>query len=289
MLGVIEFNGITISLIAHTRISLFLKVEYGQKTEYFEITDEILISLVELLLAEKYPELISSEQRKTLNYLRGLSGIVMSDRKSKEGLWGMIDANVKRGHGYFAGGEVIDQSTDVYIALPQKKISLQTIEGIQNACGDLMDALGFELEQKEEPVIGSFFQRLKFLFTSPKTKREAQDIYDKGKFALELAYLNMPNAEITEKLALASSNMMAQLEHVDEGVIRLGAIILVKYKTDVGNSRIIINTLSPQLTALFDSSPQLMNDPTTVFKMINNIQTLPNHFSNTDEPVSVSE
>ena len=175
----------------------------------------------------------------------------------------------------------------VYISLPQKNISLHTIEKIQNACGEIMEVLGFELEQKEEPVFGSFFQKLWFKLTSRKTREELSEGYDKTKLALELQFLELPNADVTEKLSNAASNLITSLNGVDEAALRIGALLIVKQNID-GNIKIITETLSPELTLLFNNHPQLLNNPRNVYNMINDIRNSPNHFKEVDS-VKITE
>ena len=173
------------------------------------------------------------------------------------------------------------QNESVYIALPQKTIDFQTIERIQNACGDIMEVLGYELEQKEEPVLGSFYQRIKFFLSSDKTKAELNEGYVKTKTALEIKYLNLPNAEATEKLANASANLILALQNVDDATLRMGSLLAVKQTKD-GKSNVIIETLSPELVLLFDSNPQLLNNPSTIYSMLYEMKNSQNHFKESD-------
>lgn len=190
-----------------------------------------------------------------------------------------LDANSKN---LFWSYNILENLESLYIALPQRQIDLFVIETIQNACGDMMEVLGFELKQKDEPVYGSFFQFSKFKLKYPKTTREIEDSFNKAKVALEARYLNLPAAEATEKYVNAASNLINSLQGIEESVMRIGALLVVKNTID-GKTKILAETLSPQLMLLFESNPQLMNSPSTVYQMIQTIKTQPNHFKETDE------
>lgn len=179
------------------------------------------------------------------------------------------------------GGDApIKYHNNVFIALPQESIPLDVIENIQNACGELMEALGYELEIAEEPVLGSFYQKLKFILTSPKTKREVAEGFSKAKAALEFNYLNLPSAEATEKLSNAASNLITSLNGVDEGLVRLGALLVVKV-TREGKVRILSETLSPELSLLLDKTPQILNNPNTIYELLQSM-TNKNYFNEGD-------
>ena len=159
---------------------------------------------------------------------------------------------------------------DVFIGLPQEDIDIFTIERIQNATGDFMEAMGFELKTQDEPVFGSFFQKLKFLLKR-EVKQEAGEIYSKGKVALEAQFIDLPNAEATSKLATAAAGLIISLEGVSDAAIRCGSILLVKVTKD-GVPKIITETVSPELAALLNKNPALLQNPSIVFDLISGMR-----------------
>ncbi|PJE39864.1 MAG: hypothetical protein CUR32_11420 [Flavobacterium sp.] len=173
----------------------------------------------------------------------------------------------------------------LYIAIPQKKLSLTTIEKIQNACGELMEAMGFEMEQKEEPVMGSFFQKSWWKKKLGLAGSEIDDVYNQTKRALLIQHQNLPNAEATEKLATAAANFLNSIKEVETVAARFGSLIVVKYNVD-GKSGLICETLSPELTMFFESHPQLLSNPNGVFQLFENLKNNPNHFKEVTGPAS---
>lgn len=159
---------------------------------------------------------------------------------------------------------------EVFIGLPEKQIDIFTIERIQNATGDFMEAMGFELETQDEPVFGSFFQRLKYLLKG-EVQKEAGEIYSKGKAALEAQFIDLPSAEATDKLASASAALITSLNGVSDAAIRCGSILLVKVTKD-GIPKIVIETVSPELASLLNKNPALLQNPTIVFDLISGMR-----------------
>ena len=155
----------------------------------------------------------------------------------------------------------------VSINLPQKKIGLLEKESILNAVVELMSELGFVFKGDEEPIHGSFFQRLIYVFKNPKNKREVKEIYQKGKQALEEQLLNKPSSESTENLASAAASLLSAMDKVDEGVVRLGRIIVVKLIQNE-KTKVAIQTVSPTIAAELDSDPSLEKNPITIFNLL---------------------
>lgn len=179
------------------------------------------------------------------------------------------------------------RETELYIGIPQKEIDIFTTEHIQNACGEFMEALGFELKTKNEPVYGSFYQQLKFWMKKEKTQKELDDIFQKGKLALETKYLNVPTAEASAKLAEAASKVIESLANIDDAAIRLGAIVIVKTKKE-GKSILLVETVSPTLANTLDSMPNILTNPSAVYELLKVDKIKANKFL-TSEDVPVIE
>lgn len=156
---------------------------------------------------------------------------------------------------------------EVFIALPQSEIDLFTTEKITNACGEFMEALGFELEIEEEPIFGSFFKRLKFVFKKSTSEQELNDIYEKGKNALEAKLLNLPTAEASAKITDSVGNLIVAIKDVDECAFRLGAILLVKVQRE-GKTLIMAETVSPKLISALEENPNLLKKPNELYNLL---------------------
>lgn len=156
---------------------------------------------------------------------------------------------------------------EVYIAIPQEEIDLFVIEQVQNACGDFMEALGYKLKEEEEPVYGSFFQRILFKFKKSKTKEEVEDIYSKAKTALERKYLDLPTAEINQKLAEAASCLIKSVESLDEVCIRLQDIFIIKVTVE-GRKILLVKNNFIELETILQSNPKLLDSPRAMYEMI---------------------
>jgi len=228
-----------------------------KKSQY----EEVIWTLISALFKEKPP--IDHSNRFNLNSILDDSYITSLKLDFKRDYYHFLH----RDFDFNITGNNEKEKAEVFIGIPQEDINLFAIEAIQNACGDFMEALGFELETQDEPVYGSFFQRLKFVLKSDKTKSEVKDIYNKGKQALEAQHLNLPTAEATEKLANAASRIIEAMANIDEGVLRLGAILVVKVQRE-GKPIVLAETVSPALASTLDNNPRILKNPNAIYELL---------------------
>jgi hypothetical protein len=156
---------------------------------------------------------------------------------------------------------------EVVIYIPDEIVSLTTAENITNTAGEFMETLGFILHTEDEPGMGSFFKKLKFIFSKTIGSEDLETLYQKGKKALELKYVELPTAEQTEKLASAAERLITSLNQVNEGVIRCGTLLVLKRTVD-NEPKIIVHQLSTEMIILLDKHPKLIFSPNTIYELI---------------------
>jgi len=107
--------------------------------------------------------------------------------------------------------------------------------------------------------------------TSPEAGREmiglAQNALNLAKDGLEHHYIDGPEAEAAMKLATAASTVIASLAGVEDAVLRIGPLLLVKC-TQNGVCRIAAQTISPKLRRLLDENPRMLQSSEVLFAML---------------------
>jgi len=231
---------------------------YVIRVYFSEIDSEINISFTEenfIQFLSKSVEIINNNSKKVkLKFPENIQEII---QYNEEAILQKIKARFSRNK----------PTAEVFIYIPDAQVSLMTAENITNAAGEFMESLGFELETEDQPVFGSFFQKLRFLFSRTIGNEDLETLYAKGKKALDLKYVELPTAEQTEKLAVAAEKLIASLGNVKEGVIRCGALIVLKKQVD-GEQKIIVQQLSTELIILLDKKPKLLFNLNTVYEIL---------------------
>ncbi len=274
-----------------------LNISYQPRQDIFEIHDDntktsvsfnslTVVVLVEILLKYLLNAKVIEEERKQSvqsSFWNEIVGGIENWNEIVRGIenWNEIVKGIEKLKGYIKSNK--NKEADVYIAIPQKDTDLFQVESLQNAVGGLMEALGYEMETKEEPILGSFFQRLKFLLKEPKTQEELAKAYKIVKLAAETKYVGNPTADETQKIADATAKLIEAASKFDTVVIRAERILLVKAEIN-GKTHLKVQTLSPTLMQLLDEQPQLMDNPELMMQLISNKQSKPKALEGGETP-----
>lgn len=146
-------------------------------------------------------------------------------------------------------------------------MSLADAEAVTNAAGEFMESLGFEIETEDEPVFGSFFKKIRLVFSRTIMEEDLEKLYTKGKKALELKYVDLPTAEQTEKLATASEKMVKSLEGVNEGIVRLDNLLVLK-KVVRSEAQLIIQQIPFEVLTMLEKHPKLLLNLQTMYELL---------------------
>jgi superfamily II DNA or RNA helicase len=129
-------------------------------------------------------------------------------------------------------------------------------EQVITAVEDLLATAGLLLEDRDEPVIGSWFQRMrasaKQAVTSPVARDAALTAVHVADTRLTLAQ----DAQITATLLQNLAPVITSLDHTKDAVIRVGALLVVKIDWTVQ-----VAQLTAAQQATLDHRPQLSSSP----------------------------
>jgi hypothetical protein len=154
------------------------------------------------------------------------------------------------------------------IYIPEKEIRMEKIEPVVISMIDFCLALGFNIIKAEEPIFKSFFQKIKLAFSETIAKEDPKKIFETGKKALELKVLDLPTAEQTEKLSIAAKNLLDGMNNIEEGVARIGALMVLKVRIG-GQTKVIISQLSQEVIILLDKqNPNLIYNLRTLYELV---------------------
>ena len=138
------------------------------------------------------------------------------------------------------------------------------------AVDEFMSTCGFEMESELEPLRSSYFKQLWFKAKKPLTRKEATEAFEKGKTALQSKYLDLPEAEVTQKYVDATAKLIKATENLDEFSTILGGLIFVKVTTR-GVPYVRAETLTPELARMLAKNPELRNNPTRLIEEIEKV------------------
>ncbi len=172
---------------------------------------------------------------------------------------GLLLASTEEGRSITLG---ISERAILEVSIADKEILLLVQEHILNAAGQLMEAMGYELEAEEEPKYGSFFQQLRYKLSELITPEDVSKLAEEAKEGLR-AQINKTPIQATATLTSATAELITSLEKVDNAAIRLGTLIVVKTTID-GVTKVRIEDISITLAHKLRDEPTFLESPVAV-------------------------
>lgn len=167
---------------------------------------------------------------------------------------------------YKSNKDDFGKEVDITIFISDLIVPVLISEKLTNACGAFIEVFNYELETKDEPIFGSFFNKLSFL-KKHSTEQKIDNAIEKGAKALELKHVELPTAEQTQKLAAAAKDIVDTLKEIDEGVVKIGALLTIK-KVVNGKTKLLTLELPFHIRKLFEEKPQLLLNLNTTWQIV---------------------
>ena len=165
--------------------------------------------------------------------------------------------------------------TTFNIKIFDQDIDSSTLEEINTAVSNYAEAAGYTAPEIISEKRGSFFRDIRYKVAkilSPEVREEAtrtgEDLYRRGKANVQ-ARLEQPGVESTKQLAEATAQLLKSIEGVDNAILTLGKVIVVKYTNQNGKSITIVRTVSTEIQHQLEEMPHLLNSPRALIKFLN--------------------
>lgn len=134
-------------------------------------------------------------------------------------------------------------------------------EEIRKAVERFWAELGFEVVAEFDPVLGSFFQKLRAKAASPQGRAALQERLEKLERAAEVQLLAVPESQATLNNAQGLAALIQALEKESAAAIQLGPLLLIKTCRPDGASQVYSCTLTPAQLKHLERHPELLKDP----------------------------
>ncbi|MCG6188945.1 DEAD/DEAH box helicase family protein [Maribellus maritimus] len=133
---------------------------------------------------------------------------------------------------------------------------------------DFAEILGFDFISLGEFQQGSWIRKGIVFTRKAANSKEAKELIDKGKKALELAYLEKVQSEVTKNNSEAAKALMDAVKEFPNAAIKMDSLIIIKTTVDNIPNVVILKLTMEQVIKL-DKNPEIMNNPVEVMKYLN--------------------
>jgi hypothetical protein len=129
-------------------------------------------------------------------------------------------------------------------------------EQVVAAVEDLLAIAGLLVQGRDEPVVGSWFQRMRATAKQAVTSPVAREAALTAVHAADTRLVLAQDAQVTATLMQNLGPVLASLDHTKDAVLRIGALLIVKIEWAV---QVVQLTAAQQAT--LDHRPQLSSSP----------------------------
>jgi hypothetical protein len=102
-------------------------------------------------------------------------------------------------------------------------------EQVESAVEELARSAGLIITDREDPVVGSWFRRMRAKLAGAAQSPAGQQALADVAYRAELELVLRPEAEVTASLMANLASLITSLHDTKDAVIRIGAVLVVKY------------------------------------------------------------
>ena len=169
-------------------------------------------------------------------------------------------------------------STEILIIKHRGSLFLDTddfiiAEEVFHSYKNFVSLLRLEFVNEGEFVKGSWIRKAMEFIQKARKGKNAQEIFNKGQKALELAYIEKAQSEVNRNNAEAASAFITSIKDIPNVVSIFGSLILVK-ATINGVPQLLSKVSTTNQLIELEKSPELMNNPLELLRRLNSNKEL---------------
>jgi hypothetical protein len=131
------------------------------------------------------------------------------------------------------------------------------------AVEDALATAGLHIEQRDEPVLGSWFQRMRAVAKQAVSSPGGREAIETAAHGLDMRLILAQDAQVTATLMLNVPALLQSLDHTKDAVLRIGALLIVKIDWTVQ-----VIQLTPAQQFKLNHQPQLSSSPHEIVRAL---------------------
>ena len=144
-------------------------------------------------------------------------------------------------------------------------------EKIFNATINFFETAGFEISEEGKIKQGSWFkEKVVYKIRNVFRSKEAKEIFDKTKKAIELQQIEVHQSQANKNNAEAAAALLTAVKDVPFFATKMGSLIIIKTTDQNGKEQVITRLLTTEETIFYDQNPALLNNPIELLNSLNN-------------------
>jgi hypothetical protein len=141
---------------------------------------------------------------------------------------------------------------------------------VESAVEELLRGVGIVIVDREPPVIGSWFRRMRAGAARTVHSDAAREAALTARHMADTRLILAQDATVTATPMQNLAPLPASLQPTEDAVLRIGALLIVKL-----NWTVVVHPLSPAQQAVLDRRPQLLTSPHEVAAVLDLLAPAP--------------
>ena len=144
-------------------------------------------------------------------------------------------------------------------------------EKIFDATINFFETAGFEISEEGRIKQGSWFkEKVVYKIRNVFRSKEAKEIFDKTKKAIELQQIEVHQSQANKNNAEAAAVLLTAVKDVPFFATKMGSLVIIKTTDQNGKEQVITRLLTTEETIFYDRNPALLNNPIELLNSLNN-------------------
>lgn len=161
----------------------------------------------------------------------------------------------------------------IYVGNPVPKKA--ALEKIDNALAFLAEAMALDPAEELPAREGSWFKSLFRKTKEAVTAEEVKPVFDRTKAALEMRYLDKPQAEVTGMLADAAAKLITAFKDIEGPCCgQVGSLLIVKMPGADGKPAMAFKTLTPMELRRLEENAAMLERPADILGWLAKVSEL---------------
>lgn len=152
-------------------------------------------------------------------------------------------------------------------------------EKIFDATINFFEIAGFEISEEGKIKQGSWFkEKVVYKIRNIFRSKEAKEIFDKTKKAIELQQIEVHQSQTNKNNAEAAAVLLTAVKDVPFFATKMGSLVIIKTTDQNGKEQVITRLLTTEETIFYDHNPKLLNNP---IELLNSLTATNNLYKKT--------
>jgi len=143
-------------------------------------------------------------------------------------------------------------------------------EKIFDATINFFETSGFEISEEGRIKQGSWFkEKVVYKIRNVFRSKEAKEIFDKTKKAIELQQIEVHQSQANKNNAEAAAVLLTAVKDVPFFATKIGSLVIIKTTDQNGKEQVITRLLTTEENIFCDKNPEILNNPIELLNSLN--------------------